>query len=94
MITPSIAELTQGKFNRYTLVIATAKYVMQRELAERRIANKETDKSIASMIRKEYRDDKAVKTAVNGLNNKDFVITGLTDGEEAASSIGQTDPEE
>ena len=54
MITPSIAELTQGKFNRYTLVIATAKcakmitdeYVMQRELAERRIANKETDKRI------------------------------------------------
>lgn len=90
MITPSIADLTQNKFNRYTLVIATAKcakmitdeYVAQRELAERRIANKETDKSIASMIRKEYRDDKAVKTAVNGLYNKDFVIVGLTDDEE------------
>ncbi len=89
MITPSIAELTQNKFNRYTLVIATAKcakmitdeYVAQRELAERRIANKETDKSIASMIRREYRDDKAVKTAVNGLYNKDFVIVGLTDDE-------------
>ena len=91
MIKPSIAELTQNKFNRYTLVIATAKcakiitseYVKQRELAERRIANKETDKSIASMIRKEYRDDKAVKTAINGLYNKDFVIVGLTDDEVA-----------
>ncbi len=97
MITPSIAELTQGKFNRYTLVIATAKcakmitdeYVMQRELAERRIANKETDKSIASMIRKEYRDDKAVKTAVIGLYNKDFVIVGLTDGNDDASDADQ-----
>ena len=99
MITPSIAELTQGNFNRYTLVIATAKcakmitdeYVMQRELAERRIANKETDKSIASMIRKEYRDDKAVKTAVNGLYNKDFVIVGLTDGDEDASDGAKED---
>mgnify|MGYP002752995217 CR=1 FL=1 len=101
MIVPSIAELTQGKFNRYTLVIATAKcakmitdeYVMQRELAERRIANKETDKSIASMIRKEYRDDKAVKTAVNGLYNKDFVIVGLTDGDIDASDGNQEDAE-
>ena len=99
MITPSIAELTQDQFNRYTLVIATAKcakmitdeYVMQRELAERRIANKETDKSIASMIRKEYRDDKAVKTAVNGLYNKDFVIVGLTDGDGNASDGAKED---
>ena len=34
------------------------------------------------MIRKEYRDDKAVKTAVNGLHNGDFVIVGYTDKEE------------
>ena len=42
MITPSIEQLTQGKFNRYALVIATAKcarivtdeYVAQREQAE------------------------------------------------------------
>ena len=82
-------------------MIATAKcakmitdeYVMQRELAERRIANKETDKSIASMIRKEYRDDKAVKTAVNGLYNKDFVIVGLTDGDIDASDGNQEDAE-
>ncbi len=103
MITPSIAELTQNKFNRYTLVIATAKcakmitdeYVAQRELAERRIANKETDKSIASMIRKEYRDDKAVKTAVNGLYNKDFLIVGLTDDEEdIATDTDETEIEE
>ena len=45
MITPSIEQLTQGKFNRYALVIATAKcarivtdeYVAQREEAEKKI---------------------------------------------------------
>ena len=43
MINPSIEQLTQGKFNRYALVIATAKcarivtdeYVKQREEAEK-----------------------------------------------------------
>ena len=47
MIYPSIEELTKGKHNRYTLVIATAKcarivtdeYVKQREQAEKLLAN-------------------------------------------------------
>lgn len=88
MISPSIPQLTKGKFNRYTLCMATAKcarhitdeYVKQREIAERRIANKETDKSLSSMISREYRDEKAVKVAINKLCNNDFVIVGLTDG--------------
>lgn len=87
MISPSITDLTKNEFNRYTLAIATAKcarmitdeYVRQREIAEHKIANKETDKSIASMIKKEYRDEKAVKVAVHKLHNKDFVIVGYTD---------------
>ena len=87
MIKPSITDLTKNEFNRYTLSIATAKcarmitdeYVRQREIAEHRIANKETDKSIASMIKKEYRDEKAVKVAVKKLYDKDFVIVGYTD---------------
>lgn len=82
MIFPSINDLTQGKYNKYMLVIATAKcarvitdeYVMQREFAEKKIANKETDKSIASLIKKEYRDEKAVKTAVNRLYEGKFSI--------------------
>ena len=91
-ISPSITQLTEGgKFNRYTLCIATAKcarmitdeYVKQREIAERRVANKETDKSIASMINRDYRDEKAVKVAINKLYNRDFVIVGLTDNEAA-----------
>lgn len=83
MIHPSISELTQDKdVNRYSLVVATAKcariitdeYVRQREYAEKLAFNKESDKkaSIAGMIKKEYRDEKAVKTAINGLYNGEF----------------------
>ena len=83
MIYPSIDEITKGKYNRYTLCIATAKcarivtdeYVEQRELAEKMLANKETDKSLASMIKREIRDEKAVKNAIKRLYNGDFVIT-------------------
>ena len=75
MIYPQPHELTKGRFNRYTLVIAVAKcarmvtdeYVRQRENAERLLANKETEKSLASMIKKEFRDEKAVRTAINRL---------------------------
>ena len=83
MMYPTPDELSKnGKYNRYTLVVATAKcarritdeYVKQRENAEKMIANKETDKSIASMIKKEYRDDKAVDTAINRINEGKFVI--------------------
>lgn len=72
MIKPTIDELTQGQMNRYELVIAIAKsarlvtdeYVAQRERADRMIANRETDKPLVALISKEYRDEKAVKTAI------------------------------
>lgn len=75
MIYPSTDELSQGKYNRYTLVIAVAKcarmvtdeYVKQRETAEKLLATKETDKSLASLIKKEFRDEKSVRTAINRL---------------------------
>ncbi len=87
MIVPSIQDLTKDRFNRYTLVIAAAKsarmitdeYMKQREIAEKRVANKETDKSVANMINREYRDDKAVKTAINHLYAGDFAIVGYDD---------------
>ena len=87
MISPSITQLTEGgKFNRYTLCIATAKcareitdeYVKQREIAERRVANKETDKSIASMINREIRDEKAVKCAIRRLSDGEYKIIDST----------------
>ena len=83
MIYPSVDELTQNnKYNRYTLVIAVAKcarmvtdeYVAQREAAERMLANKETDKSLASLIRKDFRDEKAVRIAINRLYQGDYRI--------------------
>ena len=97
MIYPSIQELTQDKFNKYTLVIATAKcarlvtdeYTRQRDTAERLIANKETDKSLASMIKKEYRDEKAVKNAVVRMKEGDFrvVLPGEEGYEDAIVDI-------
>lgn len=82
MIYPSIEDLTQGKYNRYVLVVATAKcarivtneYVEQREYAEKLLANKETDKSLASMIKREFRDEKAVKSAIKRLYQGEFII--------------------
>ena len=83
MIAPSVDELTkQNKYNRYTLVIAVAKcarmvtdeYVNQRETAERMLANKETDKSLAALIKKDFRDEKAVRIGINRLHNGEYRI--------------------
>jgi DNA-directed RNA polymerase subunit K/omega len=72
MIYPTIDELTQGKFNRYELVIGVAKgarmvtdeYVRMRAEAQKMIDNRETDKSLAALIDPEYKDQKAVKIAI------------------------------
>lgn len=93
MIYPSIEELTKNGYNRYELVIATAKcarivtdeYVKQREAAEKLIANKETDKSLVSMIKKEYRDEKAVKSAINRIYEGNFKIIRPTEAKEASA---------
>ncbi len=82
MIYPSTEELSQGKYNRYTLVIAVSKcarmvtdeYVQQRETAERLLATKETDKSLSSLIKKEFRDEKSVRTAINRLQSGAYRI--------------------
>lgn len=83
MIYPSVEELSQnGRFNRYILCIATAKcarlvtdeYVNQREQAEKLIANKETDKSLASMIKRDIRDEKAVRNAIKRLHQGEYRI--------------------
>ena len=83
MLYPTIEELTQGKFNRYELALATAKcarlitneYVRQHDAAEKSITgNKETDKPLNTMIDRELRDEKAVHVAVNRLRDGAFVI--------------------
>lgn len=83
MIKPSVEQLTKGgEFNRYELVIATAKcarlvtdeYVEQREKADKLIATKQTDKPLASLIPNELRNNKAVENAVQRLYNGEYVI--------------------
>ena len=84
MIHPTIQELTyDGKFNRYELALATAKcarkitneYVRQRDAAEKAMTgNKETDKPLMNMIDREYRDEKAVKIAINKMHAGEYTI--------------------
>lgn len=90
MIFPSITDLTKNNYNRYELVIATAKcarmitdeYVKERETAEKMIAaNKESERAIFSMIKREFRDEKAVKCAINRLYSGDFVILSPEEAE-------------
>ncbi len=94
MIKPSIEELTKnGKFNRYELVIATAKcahivtdeYVRQRAEAERKITSKENgDKPLTAMINKDLRDEKAVKNAIRMLNDGEYKI--VPEGEQTVTA--------
>jgi len=80
MIYPTIEELTEGKFNRYELVIGVAKgarmvtdeYVKMRAEAQKAIDNHETDKPLAALIDPEYKDQKAVKIAIGKLTNGSF----------------------
>lgn len=90
MINPTLEELLEkGKYNRYELVIAASKcariitneYVVQREKAEKMIANKETDKAIAAFINPEYRDERAVKIAIKQLYTKEYQIVESSRGQ-------------
>ncbi|MBQ7171020.1 MAG: DNA-directed RNA polymerase subunit omega [Clostridia bacterium] len=89
MIKPSIEDLTKGQFNRYELVLGTAKlarvltddYTERREEAEKMIANKETDKTIAAMLKLDAEDEKAVKAAINRLDSGEYELIRAEDGE-------------
>ncbi len=97
MIKPSIEQLTQnGKYNRYELVIATAKcahivtdeYVRQRTEAERKITNKENgDKPLTAMIDKHLCDEKAVKNAIRMINDDDYKIISAKEIEAREAQI-------
>ena len=101
MLYPTIGDLTKGKFNRYELALATAKcarlvtdeYVRQRETAEKSMTgNKDTDKPLSAMIDKEYRDEKAVKTAISRIHSGEYVIVART--EEELSALAQAEETE
>ena len=89
MLYPTINELTKGEYNRYELSLATARcarlvtdeYVKQREDAEKsQTGNKETDKPINTLISKELRDEKAVKTAIRRIHDGEYVIVRRHEG--------------
>ena len=106
MIKPSIDQLTNGgEINRYELVIATSKvarvitdeYCEQRERAETMIRNGETDKNLATLIKGDIRDKKAVENAVNALAAGEFeiILTPQTEeDEEQAAETATEDPAE
>lgn len=94
MLYPTIDQLTDGSFNRYELVIATAKcarmitdeYVRQRETAEKAVAGaKDSEKTISNMVNKEYRDEKAVKVAINHIKTGDFVLSHCEDEDDTVA---------
>lgn len=89
MLYPSIQELLaatskdgQEKLNKYSVVMATAKcariitneYIEQRYDAEKKVANKETDKDIGALVNRDYRDEKAVKNALREMNEGQFEV--------------------
>ena len=89
MLYPSIQELLtatskdgQERLNKYSITMATAKcariitndYAEQRRMAERRVANKETEKDIGSLVNKDYRDEKAVKNALREMKEGKFEV--------------------
>lgn len=82
MINPSVDELSQGKYNRYTLVIiaskgarlATDEYVRQRENADDLISRKETDKPPIMLIDKEYRTEKPVRIAIRRFKDGEYKV--------------------
>ena len=102
MLYPTINDLTKGNFNRYELSLATARcarivtdeYVKQREDAEKsQTGNKETDKPINTLINKELRDEKAVKTAIKRIHDGEYVIVRRPEGYVAPSEACE-EPEE
>ncbi len=95
MIYPTITELTKDEFNRYELALATAKcarmitdeYTKQYELATKSAngTNKEAERNIINMLNKEYRDEKAVKNAINRIHSGEYVLVRKSEDEYAVA---------
>ena len=80
MIYPTVKQLTNDQFNRYELVVGVAKcarivtdeYVEMRAEAQKKIDNRETEKSLAALIAPEFKDQKPVKIAIAKLESGRF----------------------
>ena len=79
MIKPSIEELSKGKYNRYELVIATAKCARRvtEEQLERMRENQElqNDRFSSGLVTKKVQNmEKPVKEAISRLYSRDYKI--------------------
>ena len=78
MVKPSIAELSQNnKYNRYTLVMATAKgarYVIDKENYEKAHPELEQYKALTTGKKNEKVEEKPVKEAINMLHKGEILI--------------------
>ncbi|MBR5447684.1 MAG: DNA-directed RNA polymerase subunit omega [Clostridia bacterium] len=86
MVKPSLSSLMEKEnVNRYALVVATAKtarqitddYINQREYYEKN-SGKDSDKNVANVVKPQYRDEKAVKNAIDELYNDEYRIIKST----------------
>ena len=83
MIKPAIDDILQLGYNRYTMVVATAKcarlvtdeYIAQNEDAERVLENRDGGaKPMPGLVRRETRDEKPVIVAINRLLSGEYRI--------------------
>ncbi len=86
MVNPSLSKLMEKEnVNRYALVVATAKcareitdeYIRQREYVEKN-GGRDADKNAASVINVKYRDEKAVKNAIDEIYSDEYRIVQST----------------
>ncbi|MBR2025349.1 MAG: hypothetical protein IKA02_06040, partial [Clostridia bacterium] len=71
----------EERLNKYSVTMATAKcarmitneYIKQRVEAEKKAKDKD-EKDVYATVKKEYRDEKAVKNALRELNNGEFEV--------------------
>ena len=101
MVKPSLAKLMEKEnVNRYALVVATAKcarqitddYIRQREYVEKN-SGKDSDKSNANIVNPKYRDEKAVKNAIDELYADDYRIIQSTLPEGMGNPVSEAEEE-
>ena len=90
---PTVQELTNENFNRYEIALASAKcarmitdeYVTLKEAAEKAVgSSKDADRSVINKLNKEYREEKALKTALNMIRTGEYKLVRLEETEQAA----------
>ena len=102
MLHPTIQELTTQDFNRYEIALAAAKcarkitdeYVTQKEAAEKAMGNsKDADRSVINRLNKEYREEKALKNALNMIKSGEYKLVRVEPSEEVEEKVEEISAE-